>query len=183
MLPPNVADRAAFGRSFDLSNFPNLRELSFGVFWEKGDLPWIPIAFTTLGPTTSPHLSVIRLQFLCGRPTKTLIKDAGGDLQRIADEVARIEREFGEALDIFVYRDPPFKTVLDTLNVSLVVVDCTRWSHQLCPTDPSGLSRMLKWERIRCDPSHFSLPIHLVMYDLRPQRFIYVWYSSVHGKL
>ena len=117
MQPPNVDVHEAFGRSFDFSNFPNLQEVDLGVHWERGGRPWIPTAFTTLGPATSPRLSAIRLLLFCLRPAKTLIKDAGADLQRVADEVARIKREFGEGVDFVVFRDPGFKVVLDTLNV------------------------------------------------------------------
>ena len=144
MLPFDVDGRETFGRSFDFSNFPSLQEVGFGVHWERGGLPWIPTALATLGPATSPHLSVILLQFSRIWSTKTLIKVVGDDLQRVADEVTRIKSEFGEAVNIVVYRDSPFMVVLDTLNVRFRCCGLTLWSHRFYPTDPSGLWRLLK---------------------------------------
>jgi len=116
MLPLNV-DSEAFGQSFNFSNFPNLREVEFVVRSVGGGLAWIPTAFTTLGPATSPHLSAIRLQLSCTLSAKTLIRHSGDDLQKVADEVVRIEREFGEAVNFVLHRDLAFKGVLDTLDV------------------------------------------------------------------
>ena len=85
-------------------------------------MPWIPIAFSTLRPTTSPRLSTIQLGFDCSEPPTTvpaesLIEGTGNDLRRVADEPSRIEREFEGAVTLTVCRDTVFKVVLDTLNV------------------------------------------------------------------
>lgn len=121
MLLPDVYGRKAPERSFDFSNFPNLQEVDFEVSWGSGGLLWISEAFSTLGPTTSPRLSAVRLQLAClpiaNRPPGALINDLGDDLRRVADEVARIKHEFGEAMDLTVSRDPAFAVVLGALNV------------------------------------------------------------------
>jgi len=84
-------------------------------------LPWIPMALSTLRPTTSPHLSTIRLDFagaiIGSRHVETSIRDMGDDLRRLADEATRIEREFEGAVNLTVLRDSRFEVVFDTLNV------------------------------------------------------------------
>jgi len=45
-------------------------------------------------------------------------RNLGRDLQRIADEVARIDREFEGAVNFTVVPDSKFEVVLDTFNVS-----------------------------------------------------------------
>ena len=75
------------------------------------------MALSTLRPTTSPRrLSDIRLNFCLptSPPVEALITGMEDDLRRIADEVARIEREFeGTTLNLTVVSDSKF----DTLNV------------------------------------------------------------------
>jgi len=121
MLPPNVVGHGAFEQSFNFSNFPNLQEVDFGVHWVDGSLVWIPMAFSTLGPATSPRLSIIRLELARSptvyKPIETLLKDLGGDLRRVADEVSRIERVFEGAVNLTVVRGRGFREALDTLNV------------------------------------------------------------------
>lgn len=113
-----------FGGSFNFSKFPNLRGLEFGftVDWGEGYLPWIPIALSTLRPATSPRLSTIRLDFsgssTIDRSVETFIEETGSDLRQIADEVARIDREFGGAVDFTVAPDSKFKVVFDRLYVT-----------------------------------------------------------------
>ena len=118
---PGVGDRDAFERSFDFSKFPHLREVDLAVRWIGGRLLWIPTALSTLRPTTSPCLSVIRLNFAfpitTSQTVETAINDTGNDRLWVADEVTRIEREFEGAVNVTVLRDPGFKVVLDTLNV------------------------------------------------------------------
>ena len=82
-------------------------------------MPWIPMALSTLRPATSPHLSVIRLDFRSStsRPVEAVIANMGNDLRRIADEFARIEHEFEGAVNFTVAPDSKFQVVLDTLNV------------------------------------------------------------------
>ena len=105
---PGVDGCESFGQSFDFTKFPNLQEVNFGfvVGWREGGLPWIPLALSTLRTTTSPHLSAMRLNF-AGSPVvdqsvESLIEDTGNDLRRIADEVARIGREFQGAVNFTV---------------------------------------------------------------------------------
>ena len=116
----------------------------FRVGWKEGGLPWIPLALSTLRPATSPQLSAIQLYFACpsvaNRSVKALIEDMGGDLRRIANEVARIEREFEGAVNFTVLLDPVFEVVLKRLNVSFRL-----WSRRdlvvmlIHPSrDPSG---------------------------------------------
>ena len=120
---PDVDGCETSGGSFDFSKFPNLREVTFAfkVSLREGGLPWISVALSTLRPATSPRLFSIQLDFIASpiidRSVETLIKETGGDLQRVADEVARIEREFEGALNFTVVPDSKFEVVLSTLNV------------------------------------------------------------------
>ena len=87
----------------------------------SGGLPWIPTALSTIKPTTSPRLSVIKLSFVRQpstiRSVQVMIEDMRKDLWKVADELTRIEREFGGTLSLTVVRDPAFEVVSDTLNV------------------------------------------------------------------
>ena len=88
-----------------------------------GGLPWVPAALSTLRPTTSPRLLAIKLRLACSylvfatQVVEAVITDAGDDLQRVADEVARVEREFGGVVKLGVHQSSVFKEVTDTLNV------------------------------------------------------------------
>ena len=116
-----------------------------------GRLVWIPAALSTLKPATSPRLSTIKLRFTrvrsVNRPTKTLIKNMGDDLQWVIDEFARMEREFEGGVSFTVVRDSGFEE-LDTRKVRFRFcgVDDIPLSH-LRPF-PAGLSalRWLKWD-------------------------------------
>ena len=110
-------DRGAFGRSFDFSEFPRLKEVKFFhlVSQMHRGRPWIPMALSTLSPTTSPHLSSLQLAFigsLSDLSPQFLIEDMGNVLQRIADQVTRIKCEFEGAVDSTVIQDPKFESVL-----------------------------------------------------------------------
>ena len=122
MPPSNVDGNGTIERSFDFSDSPNVQEVNFGVIWVDGALRWIPVALSTLGPTTSPRLSVIRLHFarshIVTRTVETLIHETSYDLRWVADEVARIEREFKGAVNVTVRLDAVFEEALNTLNVS-----------------------------------------------------------------
>ncbi|KAF9645582.1 hypothetical protein BDM02DRAFT_3119985 [Thelephora ganbajun] len=113
--------REACDRSFDFSEFPSLQEVNFGVCWIGGGLRWIPMALLTLKPATSPRLSAVRLNFISPlsdiRSAETSAGELGNDLQRTADEVTRIRREFGGAVNVIVLRDPWFKVAFDTLQI------------------------------------------------------------------
>jgi len=69
---------------------------------------------STLSPTTSPHLSSVRLAFV-GSPSNLTpefsIGDMGTYLQRIADQVTRIECGFEGVVNFTVILDPKFKVV------------------------------------------------------------------------
>ena len=122
-LFPDVDGSEAFERSFDFSKSPNLQEVNFGfrIGWKEEGVSWIPAALSTLRPATSPCLSAVRLDFagshIANPSVETLIRGTSNDLRRIADEVARIEREFEGAVDLIVSLDSKFKEVSDTLNV------------------------------------------------------------------
>jgi len=122
MLPPNVGGLEPFERSFDFAKLPNLQEVDFEVHWVSGTLLWIPIALSTLGPSATPRLSVIRLELARSpafdRPTETLIKFLGNDLRRLADEVARIELGFKGGVKLTVIRGPGFEEASNALDVS-----------------------------------------------------------------
>ena len=121
MLSPNVGGCEAFERSFDFSKLQNLQEVDFRVGWTGGSLLWIPMALSTLRPATSPRLSTIRLDFsrpsTATRSVESAIEITGNNLRQVADEIARIEREFEGAVNLTVFRDPVFEAVSDTLNV------------------------------------------------------------------
>ena len=146
---PDVGHYGALERSFDFSKFPNLQEvtlISRTASSTHGGLPWVPMALSTLKPTTSPRLSTIRLDFTClsnfGQSAETLIEDMGDDLRRAADEVLRIDCEFEGAVDFTTLRDSKFKMALDKLNVRFHFVsgkDHIVTLIQFCssPTDPS----------------------------------------------
>ena len=95
--------------------------MDFGVHWVGGSLLWIPIAFSTLGPSTSPRLSVIRLELARSPavyiPIESLLRALGDDLRRVADELTRIEHEFGGVVNLTVVRGLGFKEASDKLNV------------------------------------------------------------------
>ena len=79
------------------------------------------MALSTLRPATSPRLSTIRLDFapsfIVNRTVESLIEGTANDLRKVADEVARIEREFEGAVRLITVRDTVFGEVLDTLKV------------------------------------------------------------------
>ena len=166
MLSPDLDGCEIFERSFDFSKLPNLQELAIGVGWIGGDLLWIPTALSTLTPATSPRLTIIQLNFtrpsIINRSVGVAVRHIGNNLRRIADEVFRIEQEFGGVVNVTVLRDPGFGTVLDTLNVRfrfyrpylmvMLIHSC------LLFVDLSGL-RSLE----RAD-SHFAGLDYLVMY-------------------
>ena len=99
----------SFEQSFDCSEFPNLKELSFALGWNSGSLLWIPMALSTLRPATSPHLSTIKVVLYgfpsAARPTGAFVEEKCDDLQRVTDEVTRIDREFGGAVNLIVPRE------------------------------------------------------------------------------
>lgn len=83
----------------------------------KGDLGWIIKALSTLKLATSPGLSEVCLSFedmIASRETTE--EQMGHDLQRIADELTRIEREYKGAVDLIVVLDSDFLQ-LDVNNV------------------------------------------------------------------
>ena len=106
MLSADVDGVEASDRSFDFSKFPNFQEVRFEVGWERGGLRWVPAALSTLTLATSPRMSTIRLNFVphssSTRSIEALLRDAGGDFRWVADELARIGREFEGAVDVTV---------------------------------------------------------------------------------
>lgn len=110
------AGRETFIRSFDFTKFPSLREVTFLTHWIK-DLGWILRALSTLKLATSPILSVVRLGFDESTPPHEITEEQmGDDLQRIANELTRIEREYEGAVDLVVVRSSDFRP-LDVNNV------------------------------------------------------------------
>ena len=72
------------------------------------------MVLSTLSPATSPHLSSLQLTFL-GSPSDfpwVFSEDIGDDLQRIVDQLTRIEREFEGAVNSTVIRDPKFELLM-----------------------------------------------------------------------
>jgi len=147
---PAVGGSESPQRSFNFSKIQNLRELEVGASWIGGSLLWIRMALSTIKPATSPRLSTIKLTFARApsppRFSDPPIEGTGGDLQRVADEVARIEREFGTAVNLTVSRDRLFKEVLDTLNVRFLFrrADNLLIRSYPCLVDPSTLTAGLR---------------------------------------
>lgn len=106
-------------RSFDLSKFPNLQEVEFGARYFGGHLLCVHRTLSTLGPATSPNLSAIRLEFLRSLPINfgPMPGETGDGFPRLADELVRIEREFGGAVNLAVVLDPMFAVAPGTRNV------------------------------------------------------------------
>ena len=79
------------------------------------------MALSTLRSTTSLRLSTIQINFIypfsTNESVEAAIKRVENDLRRIADEVARIEREFRGVVNVTVLQYPGFRAVLGTLNV------------------------------------------------------------------
>jgi len=129
---PGADDLDVFDSSFSFSKFPNLQEVNFAFRfgWINGGLPWIPGVLSTLRPTTSPCLSAVRLEFTCdptaAQPIESLIREVGNHFRQVADEVARIEREFDGAVNFTVVPDPKFEVVLGRLNVRFRFAMSTR---------------------------------------------------------
>ena len=121
MFSPDVDGCDPFPQSFDFSKLPNLQEVDFRIGWMGGGLLWIPEVLSTLRPATSPRLSTIQLNFtrpyIASRSVEAAIKATGDDLRWVADEIARIEREFGGAVEVNVCLDSSFEAVSDVLNV------------------------------------------------------------------
>ena len=177
----NVDGSDDFRRYFDFSKFPNLQEVELGVCvsWRGGGLPWIPMALSTLKPATSPHLSTIRFDFSCSpgvtRPVEASIREVGSDLQRIAEEVARIEREFEGTVNLTAFLDSVFKEVLDTLDVRFRFLMWTRPSIHLRSSlvDPSA--RSSRW-----DPE-LNLPLVSFGWSFRGvESFGHIYYRLAH---
>ena len=118
---PDADGCEPFPQSFDFSKLPNLQEVDFRIGWMGGGLVWIPKVLSTLRPTTSPRLSTIQLNFTrpytANRSVETTINVAGDDLRWVADEVARIEREFWGAVEVNVHLDSSFEALSNALNV------------------------------------------------------------------
>ena len=126
-LSPVVDRNEAFERSFDFSKLPNLQEVELRVSWIGGGLRWIPAALSTLRPATSPRLSTIQLDFShrVVQSIQAAFEYAGSDLRWVADEVARIVREFEGAVTVTVLRDSQFEMVFDTLKARFNF--CRNW--------------------------------------------------------
>ena len=155
---PDPERHDIFGRTFDFSKFPNVQEVSFGfrADWSGGDLPWIPVALSTLRPTTSPRLSTVRLSFYSPmrRSLETMITNMGNDLRRIADEIVRIEREFEGAVKFTVTPDSRFQAVLNTLDVRFGFVG---WKRPHGDVDSSSfLADLSELHSLKWDDCHSS---------------------------
>ena len=97
----------------------------FGLLLAYGPLHYIPVALSTLKPSTSPHLSDVQLR-LTGptHPHYTSenwnLENMGDGVPRIAEELTRIEREYEGVVDLRVFRGAGFERY-DTLNVRFFV--------------------------------------------------------------
>ena len=91
--------------------------MTFQVNWVQGNLHWIPIALSTLTPATSPHSSSIYLGFdypvdrllTHGTPETAELEELCRNLEWIADELTRIQGEYGGAVKFIVFQGPDFR--------------------------------------------------------------------------
>jgi len=122
--------------------------VTVGLYFAYGSLHYIPVALSTLEPSTSPHLSQIKLR-LTGttHPNFTsgtsALEDLNNDLRQIADEFSRIEREYG-AVNLSVYRDMEFER-LDALNVRFSFL--WNWMRPRCGILAHSLQVLQHWDR------------------------------------
>ena len=97
--------------------------MGIDVGWVGGSLFWIPAALSTLRPVTSPRMSAIRLNLISHsaayQSIEILLKNAGSDLRRVADEFTRIEREFEGAVNFSVFRNAGFGAAFDALDLKV----------------------------------------------------------------
>ena len=99
--------------------------MTFGLHLAYGSLHYIPMALSTLKPSTSPHLSYVHLR-LTGptHPNFTSgnwnLENMGDGVPRIAEEFSRIEREYEGAVDLRAFRGAGFERY-DTLNVRFFI--------------------------------------------------------------
>jgi len=99
--------------------------VTFGLLLAYGSLYYIPMALSTLKPSTSPHLSYVQLR-LTGptHPHYTSenwnLENMGDGVPRIAEELTRIEREYEGVVDLRVFRGAGFERY-DTLNVRFFI--------------------------------------------------------------
>jgi len=99
--------------------------MTFGPHLDHGSLHYIPMALSTLKPSTSPHLSQIHLRLTCPTDLDSIfvnwnLENMGDGLPRIAEELTRIEREYEGAVDSSVFRGAGFERY-DTLNVRFLI--------------------------------------------------------------
>ena len=104
-------DPETFEQSFDFMKLPNLKEAEFILGWTSGGLHWIPVALSTIKPTTSSRLSVVQV-VIRNRSSWHVImvsrERLADDIQLINGEVSRIEQEFENTMDLTVELPPGF---------------------------------------------------------------------------
>jgi len=157
---PDAIRHDTIERSFDLSKFPNLQDVTFRVmaYWWGEDITWIPMALSTLRPTTSPHLSTITLDFCSSitQPVEPVTTGMDNDLQRIAGEVARMECEFKGAVKFIVFLDSRFEAALDSLNVRFY---CFFWKRPLGHVDLYSFFPCRSFDTTFIEIGRLSLPL------------------------
>ena len=109
----------------------------FGLLLAYGSVHYIPVALSTLKPSTSPHLSDVQFR-LTGltHPRYTSenwnLENMGDDVPQIAEELTRIEREYEGVADLRVFRGAGFERY-DTLNVRFFIsVELNKTSLRDC---------------------------------------------------
>ena len=125
LLIPSIDFQGPLERSFDFSNFPRLQKVTFDAHRVHGPIHFIPVALSTLKPSTSPHLSHIYFGLSGPRYSNfyyfikgtSNLENMGSDLRRIAEEFSRIEREYEGAVDLSVVRSTGYEPLDKLTNV------------------------------------------------------------------
>lgn len=101
--------------------------------------PRIPVDLSTLRLTTSPRLSSVRLEFACVPSAVPSVEIVAEEMinyaEQAADYIARIKREFGEAVNFTVAIDSKIEAVLGRIDVSFCF-DKTSWPHKFISAGP-----------------------------------------------
>ena len=141
----------------------------------QGSLHYIPMALSTLKPSTSPHLSYVHLRLTgptCHIPhlvSRTSgLENLDNDLRQVADELSRIEREYEGAVELIVLRSSEFE-LLNRLSVRFSFL--WGWTLRDCCsflTGPSALAFTVTFPVCFPKTGYFAVLNYSVMAGVGP---------------